>query len=59
MNWVPVALAIAAPICAICSVLASRRSDDRAGYWDEDCACCQADCGEVGPDGTTCLICNH
>lgn len=29
-----------------------------APYWDEDCACCDAECGEAD-DENVCLICGH
>lgn len=27
-------------------------------HWDEDCACCNAGCGEAD-DGNVCLLCGH
>lgn len=27
-------------------------------YWDEDCACCNAECGEAD-DQNVCLLCGH
>lgn len=32
--------------------------DAEAAYWDENCACCNAECGEAD-DENVCLICGH
>ena len=56
----PVIAAGASVATAILSVLSKRSDDDdeQDAYWDPDCACCTAGCGETDDDNR-CVICTH